>query len=224
MLTFQSSINSIKEYWVNTFPKEIKDPNDYVLIEIPYKQRRSDFLIKAGILIFAFLMILIFLYEETHDLGAIIISVVLIGPIFGFMFYGSYKSAKTTHIEVLTPEGKRKKQEEEEARLSSTQVNEDEFGFSSAWYVRYPLAVTCLVLSVFLSDYAQGLEDDKFALAVWLWVGILGIGSLIYAREISLFLLGALLLFGLFKGIAALPVSVAIIIGALVIANAMRKR
>lgn len=223
MQRFQGLFLSIRRYWKKVFSRKGSSLEDYMLEEVPEQKRRSCFLMKTILLLFSFSIILFFVYEQSRVIGAVIMSFVLIGPIFGWLFYNSYRTAKTTHIEVLTPEGVRKKQEEESARLEDIQVNEDELGFNSAWYIRYPLAMGCLVLTSILANYAGDAEDAKFAFAIWLWVAILGVFSLIYAREVSLFALGALLLYWLFIGIAALPVSVAIVMGAVIVASALKR-
>jgi hypothetical protein len=65
------------------------------------------------------------------------------------------------------------------------------------------------------------LQNNTEAKDAWLAVGLL-IYAMIRAREISLFLLAIGAIWLLFRGVAALPVGAAIIIGAIIIASAMR--
>lgn len=82
------------------------------------------------------------------------------------------------------------------------------------WYVRYPLAALMLFGSVYL------IQDSP---KLW-WVALCGvIVAAFQAREISLIALAFGGIWFLFKGIASLPVSAAIIVGAMIIAAALRK-
>lgn len=87
--------------------------------------------------------------------------------------------------------------------------------------VRYAIAALC-----FYGAYYFAFEDTgkKAGLAA---VCALIVGF-VFARELGLWLLGLALVVGigwaLFAGIAALPVSVAVIVGALIIASAVRKK
>jgi hypothetical protein len=83
-------------------------------------------------------------------------------------------------------------------------------------WVRYASAAVMIWGAVWL------LQSNKDGKDAWLAIGLL-IYALIRAREISLLLLGVGALWLLFHGVAALPVSVAIIIGAIIIASAMRR-
>ena len=82
------------------------------------------------------------------------------------------------------------------------------------WWFRYPLAALICVGAWWLSDIKPNM---------W-WVGIIGvIYAMILAREISLLVLGIGAIYFLVQGIASLPVSVAIIIGALIIASVIKQ-
>jgi hypothetical protein len=87
--------------------------------------------------------------------------------------------------------------------------------------VRYAIAAL-----FFYAAYYYAFEStDKRAG----WLAISGlIGGLVFARELGLWLLGLVVVLGigwaLFAGIAALPVSLAVIVGALIIAGALSKR
>lgn len=61
----------------------------------------------------------------------------------------------------------------------------------------------------------------------WLGVCAIAFWGFVFAKEISLWLLGSIAVVGViylvFQSVATLPVSVAIIVGALIIAGAMKK-
>jgi hypothetical protein len=86
---------------------------------------------------------------------------------------------------------------------------------------RYVLAVAAFTLAGYLLHYRT--SNDAFV-----WAGLLAIAGALLALDALLWLLGAGIVIGLFvalfKGIAALPVSVAVIIGALIIASAVSNK
>jgi hypothetical protein len=88
--------------------------------------------------------------------------------------------------------------------------------------VRYLIAAAALY-----GSYYYAFEDTSGKAAGWLPVGLL-ILAMIFARELALWLLGfgvvCLVGWALFAGLAALPVSVAVIIGALIIAGACGRK
>jgi len=99
--------------------------------------------------------------------------------------------------------------------------------FFDAWYFRYPFAVFCsgfayLSLLEYLSDQrsAPGLLvifiNPVFGV-VW------ALGALVAARELSLLLIVLGVGYLLFSGVAALPLSIAVILGAGIIAFAIYK-
>jgi hypothetical protein len=81
------------------------------------------------------------------------------------------------------------------------------------WWFRYPLAALICVGAWWLSDIKPNL---------W-WVSIIGaIYATVLAWELSALILGIGAIYLLFQGMASLPVGVAIIIGALIIASAIK--
>ncbi len=117
-------------------------------------------------------------------------------------------------IKVLTPAG-----ELEEKRLETQrQVKEEESQRRYAeivnrWYIRYPIAAFLVYVAWWFAEQ----KGDQW----WLSIGGL-IMAVYFAREISLLVIIGVVLYMLFQGIAALPVSVAVIIGAIIISNAIR--
>lgn len=76
------------------------------------------------------------------------------------------------------------------------------------WYVRYPLAGVVLWAAAYLMD----VKDGKF----W-WLSVVaGLLAIVLMRELAFFMVTILAVVLLFQGMAALPVSVAIIVGALI--------
>lgn len=116
---------------------------------------------------------------------------------------------------VLTPAG-----EAEAKRLESQkQVKEAEAARRAAvmedrWYFRYPLAA----LMLFGAWWIVGEKEKLWWLAI-----LLVIVAAFQARELSLLILAGVVVYLLFQGVAALPVSVAVIIGAVIIASALRR-
>ena len=84
------------------------------------------------------------------------------------------------------------------------------------WWVRYLSAGAMVWFAIYSIQTDKKGEGWLFAIGLFIY-------ALIRAREISILVLlvgGAILIF---KGVAALPVSVAVIIGALIIASAMKR-
>ncbi|MEJ8815197.1 hypothetical protein WKW77_29290 [Variovorax ureilyticus] len=103
-------------------------------------------------------------------------------------------------------------------------ANPDDFPFSAPWWVRYPLGALVMYGAWYC---AFEWQSTQIPLAHWIFAGMLAIISLGLVRELFLGILVAvvvgLLLWAGGAAIAALPVSVAVIIGALIIAGAMKK-
>lgn len=98
--------------------------------------------------------------------------------------------------------------------------NKEDFPYSAPWWFRYPVSI-----GVFGGSYWAFFEwDDK---AGWIFGVLLAIIGLGLVRELFLSALVAALaglaLWAVGAAAAALPVSVAIIIGAMIIAQAVRR-
>ena len=96
----------------------------------------------------------------------------------------------------------------------------EDFPYSAPWWLRYPLGVAAF----YGAHWAAFEWDKKAGWFVGLLLAIIGLGLL---RELFLGILIAavagLLLWAVGAAAAALPVSVAILIGAMIIANALRR-
>jgi len=111
------------------------------------------------------------------------------------------------------------------AALGSNQApvawwNHEDFPYSAPWWLRYPAST-----AVFAVSYWAFFEwERKGGWVVGVLFAIIGLGLV---RELFLGLLLALLagltLWALGAAVAALPVSIAILIGAIIIANAVRR-
>jgi hypothetical protein len=87
--------------------------------------------------------------------------------------------------------------------------------------IRYPLALLCLYGAYYWSTESIDRRSGVAAVAAVLLAAYL-------AREISAWLLGigviGLVAWALFAGLAALPLSAAVIIGALIIASSLKNK
>jgi hypothetical protein len=97
----------------------------------------------------------------------------------------------------------------------------------SAWHFRYPYALFCMCLA--LISYQAWLSEQQFSSAALILAlnpisGVLwAILALISAKELSLFVIACALGYFVFIGVAALPVSVAILLGAGIVALTIYK-
>jgi hypothetical protein len=96
----------------------------------------------------------------------------------------------------------------------------EDFPFSAPWWLRYPVGFGCVFGAYYLAfDWAHRLH--------WLASGFLALVALAFLRELFFGLvlaaIAGLVLWALGAAVVALPVSVAIIIGAVIIANAVRR-
>ena len=111
------------------------------------------------------------------------------------------------------------------AALSASKVpvawwNHENFPYSAPWWLRYPAST-----AVFAASYWAFFEwQNKAGWVLGILLAIIGLGLV---RELFLGLLLAviagLVLWALGAAVAALPVSIAILIGAIIIANAVRR-
>ena len=127
------------------------------------------------------------------------------------LLWGGIVAAKymlTREVVEITEYGKQVAAQKAEEDLRRARERDDK------WYVRYPIAFLLLAAAWWLATERENLW--------WLSV-ILVLSAAVYAREVSFLLLLALGAYLLFQGIAALPVSVAVIIGAFIIAAAIKK-
>lgn len=118
-----------------------------------------------------------------------------------------------SRIKVLTSAGEIEAKRLETQRQLKEDASRRRYAeIENSWYVRYPVA------SLFV--YGAWITEEKEN-QWWLSIGFLLMAAF-FAREISLLVLVGVILYMLFQGIAALPVSVAVIIGAIIISNAIR--
>lgn len=98
--------------------------------------------------------------------------------------------------------------------------NDDDFPYSAPWWLRYPTSI-----GVFAVSYWAFFDLDKSASwIIGVLFAIIGLGlvrELFFGALIAVF--AGLALWGVGAAFAALPVSVAIIIGAMIIAQTMRR-
>lgn len=118
--------------------------------------------------------------------------------------YNPHKRIETTPV----PVEKTPVQLEEEA-IAERKSRELE----DKWWYRYPMAILMLGGAIYLND-----ANPK----VWWLAVLLGFAAILMMREILILLLALGAGWLLYSGITALPVSVAIIIGAIIIASAIK--
>jgi hypothetical protein len=115
----------------------------------------------------------------------------------------------------LTPAARAAIERRENEKRAAKQANQKQLDhFFARWWVRYPLAG--LVLWGAYLMYQDRPNKWMLPLAAV-------VAAMLMAKELSLLILGVAAVVLLFKGIAALPVSVAIIAGAIIIASALKK-
>lgn len=98
--------------------------------------------------------------------------------------------------------------------------NHQDFPYSAPWWLRYPVSI-----GVFAASYWSFFEWDKkggWVLGVLLAVIGLGLVRDLFISALLAVVIG-LVLWAFGAAVAALPVSIAIIIGAMIIAKAMRR-
>ena len=124
--------------------------------------------------------------------------------------------ALRTRSKVLLPVGEAEKKRLANEKQKREQESNHWFDeHMRRWYFRYPTAAVIL-----LAAYWVVVKHPQ----IW-WLSILLVlVAAIYAWELSLLGLAALIADEIFKGVAALPVSVSIVIGAIIIAFAIYKR
>jgi len=179
--------------------------SDTVIVEIPKAERRRNALI-ALVASVGFTSLLLWYAWSENQISYL---TWFISPVFILGLIQSYLYLRTTHRKEPTRDAIERKLAEE------AEIQAREAEFADRWYVRYALASVCL----WVAWHFLTLESPK----VWVAV-IAAIFAALAAREISLLII----LFGigylLFVGIAALPISVAVIVGSILIALAIRKR
>ena len=113
-----------------------------------------------------------------------------------------------------------------EAKAEESQLEKKINGLAEKWWARYIAGALLLVAGGLLLDHFLGLEPGKkwnSHLHYWLWLFVLFGWGVICMKELFGFVICALIFGGLayafFGLIAGIPVSLAIIIGALIIAN-----
>lgn len=100
--------------------------------------------------------------------------------------------------------------------------SDDELYFNSAWYIRYSIAAVLLFGLIWSVD-----SIAKKGWIGWILIGVWVLSVAAYAREIVLLALVCGGIYMLYFWLASLPISLAIIIGlivgAMIIANAIRE-
>lgn len=185
---------------------------EYNVVKIPLKERWKN----AAWVLFASYFLSIFAAVEFEKEGVFIVWMLgLIASLVVF-FFKSHKRVLTPEAEKIVAELEAKKKEQAQDGVTS---EADELFINSAWYIRYPIAAIISVGVIWYMDsHAHLVWKD------WLVIGIALCYVIALARELAF--LGVICLGGYFliTAVASLPVSAAIIIGAIIIGMAIVNR
>ena len=177
---------------------------------------------KAGAPLAIGILVSFGLWNSGHDL--IGLSFLIVTVWVAWQLFSETESRNLTRVDGhLTPAAQgvieRERLEEEQLKQARL-VRQEEFwtrieSLLKHWWARYPLAGLITWYSIVMIQQPKG---DA-------WIpGVVALMFAAYlAREISILIVGAIVAYLLFAGAAMLPVSVAVIIGALIIASAMRR-
>ena len=167
---------------------------------------------------FFFFCAVFFLFFPAHTISTSGFSAITFDE-WVFTVFGVISAIGATSVlfikKELTPEAK-----------AEQELKDKEFDLWSKWYIRYPTSILMLgVAYISYTAYIKGIRLPGLALLLLNPVsGVIAVVIAIFnAWELSLLVLIGVILFYMFQGIAALPTSVAIIIGAIIIAYAVNK-
>lgn len=181
---------------------QLMDPT--ILVEVPSSKRIRKSI--AMVVLTLGVSGLAFAYAYSQD--QIDAGTLWLLPFLLLGLFLSYRYWTTTHVAEVTPEAKQRALAEQSfARRKAEELN-------NKWYVRYPLAG----LMFWGAWHLLETKPDR-----WWLAAIMALFAAFFAREISLFVIAIGAIYLLFQGVASLPVSVAIIIGAIIIASAVKK-
>jgi len=195
------------------------------------KQYATKYLLKAsiwGILSFGFMCAVqlaeTILSGAQYSLKSILLTstiIALLPLIWGF--FAAVKCMLTDRViepgKPAVPPKPKELTPEELAAKREAEAKQKEL--EGKWYFRYPVAVGLVGVGWFLLSHNP---HDKFVMTGFGWFALLG--AAIYARELSLFILALIALYFVIVALSSLstiPVSAAILIGAVIIAMAIKK-
>lgn len=185
--------------------------------EIPDRKRYSDLAIVVILFSMPVGLFAIMGFESSGEAALTAWSAAaiatLLGCVIGFLIYRKKQVfVPDPTVPIVLSEDEIKAQAESKAKWERIEKQ---------WWYRYPLAGLVFFGAWFLVETKPNL---------WWLAAIVAIYGLVLAKELGylvlvglVFLAGLWLFQGVFQGIASLPVSVAVIIGALIIAGAVSK-
>ncbi len=180
------------------------EDNDHILIEIPRSKQLRKTIITLVVTIGLTTWVLAYLSLQDQ----IGLQTLWLLPSFLVGLFLSFKFWSTTHIEQLTPAAQEKIREQEAEECRKQEEYDDK------WYFRYPIAIFMLYGAYWIINERENL---------W-WAAILALlVAAFQAREVSLFLLAGGIIYLIFQVVSALPVSLAIVLGAIIIASSLKK-
>ena len=152
------------------------------------------------------------LYKLDTPLSEYIAMFVMVGITLGFYAFSAWSPEV---VFVLTAAATKEQQRIDELNaIKAAEYSKKEEWVMAQWWFRYPAAFVMIAGSAWLYDIRPKL---------W-WVSVvICLVAMVYTWEISLLAICLGLGWLMVKGVAALPVAAAIIIGALIIASAINK-
>ena len=175
--------------------------NPTIVVEVPRAKRISKALLTLAVTLAVTIWAFATLYSESN---LTVQSAVWLLPFWALGVFQSYRYWAKSHVQELTPEAKQR-------QLSAQRKTAE---WENKWYVRYPMAAGALCLAW----HVLSPKPDS-----WWAAAALGLLALFWAREVGVVLIAFGAGYLILKGIASLPVSAAIIIGALIIASAIKR-
>ncbi len=137
-----------------------------------------------------------------------------------FVFLGLSSASVAIHLYTL------KKEMTVEAIEEKKQKEDKELETLNKWYIRYPSSILLIAIALIsYVSYTKGIIMHGKAILLFnpITGTLAAIIAIINTRELTIAAIAIAILYYTYLGIAALPVSVAIIIGSIIIAYAVNK-
>ncbi len=197
--------------WKAFTTKELKKLTGTKVSTINYAKRKKAKIV-VGLGCLALLVTALVLYKLDTPLSEYVAMFVMVGITLGLYAFSNWSPEVVFE---LTPAATTEQHRLDKLNaIKAAEYQKKEADILDQWWFRYPLAVLLIVV-------AWWIEDVK-PHAWWISV-ILVLMAIVNARELALWIIGLALVWAMIAGIAALPVAVAIIVGALIIASAINR-
>ncbi|MCM2327720.1 MAG: hypothetical protein NDI88_07535 [Lysobacter sp.] len=188
---------------------------------IPLKNR----LRKSGLILVSTLLASILIWAVQYSSNQLRQYWTYVWPLWPAALFFAYMFFRESESRVLTPSAEQYLQLQKQAKQAQINAENSKFdALMQHWWARYPLAVFLVWMAI------SAASKPEVKLGTWLFVIGAVVLAGVLAKELSRMLLGvgALVLgigaiYLVFQGAAALPVGAAVIIGAIIIASAVRR-